>query len=78
MAFDTSKAGKLVAEQMEALENDFGDDAEIGEICTVVEVRVPQGNDMFESQVRVRYSGHPFFIMGMLDIARKSMTGPDA
>jgi hypothetical protein len=77
LAFDASKIGQHIAEQMEALEKDFGEDAEIGEICTVVEVRVPQGEDAFESQVRVRYTGHPFTAMGMLEMAHKSMLTPD-
>jgi hypothetical protein len=80
MAFDSSKVGTHIAEQMEALEKDFGEEAEIGEICTVVEVRIPQGkdaagNETFESQVRTRFTGHPFTAIGLLDVARRGMTG---
>ncbi len=77
MAFDASKVGQHIAQQMEALEESFGEDAEIGEICTVVEVRVPQGNDTFESQVRVRFTGHPFTAIGLLEVARNSMLMPN-
>jgi hypothetical protein len=38
MSLDQSKVGRVVAEQMEAIENDYGDDCEIGDVCTIVEV----------------------------------------
>ena len=38
MALDQSKIGRVVAEQMEAIEGDYGDDCEIGDVCTIVEV----------------------------------------
>lgn len=52
MALDQSKVGQHVAEQMEAIEADYGDSEEqyeIGDICTIVEVRGADG-----SQVRMR------------------------
>ena len=49
MSLDQSKVGRVVAEQMEAIENDYGDDCEIGDVCTIVEVVGPHG-----SHVRVR------------------------
>jgi hypothetical protein len=42
---------RVVAEQMEAIEGDYGDDCEIGDVCTIVEVVGPHG-----SHVRVRSS----------------------
>ena len=51
MAIDQSKIGRVVAEQMEAMEADYGDDCEIGDVCTIVEVVGPHG-----SHVRVRTS----------------------
>ena len=33
MALDQSKMGRVVAEQMEAIEADYGDDCEIGDVC---------------------------------------------
>jgi hypothetical protein len=59
MPLDQSKAGQHMAEQMEAIEADFGSQEgnyEIGDICTIVEIR-GQGF----SQVRMRpsvSSGH--------------------
>ena len=38
MPLDQSKMGKVVAAQMEAIEADYGDDCEIGDVCTIVEV----------------------------------------
>ena len=32
MALDQSKIGRVVAEQMEAIEGDYGDDCEIGDV----------------------------------------------
>ena len=54
MSLDQSKVGRVVAEQMEAIENDYGDDCEIGDVCTIVEVVGPHG-----SHVRVRSSDMP-------------------
>jgi hypothetical protein len=54
MALDQSKVGKHMAEQMEAIEADFADqegDFEVGDICTIVEIRGEQG-----SAIRVRHS----------------------
>ena len=52
MPIDQSKIGRqVVADQMEAIEADYGDDCEIGDVCTIVEVVGPHG-----SHVRVRTS----------------------
>ncbi|MEX2108763.1 MAG: hypothetical protein WD827_07745 [Solirubrobacterales bacterium] len=62
MALDQSKVGAHIAAQMEALEGDYGDDCEIGDICTIVEVVGPHG-----SHVRVRSSDmRPHAIVGLL------------
>ncbi len=55
-----------VAEQMDAIETDFGRDFEIGAIVTVVEVRRPDG-----AGVRVRCNAPPWVGVGMLRIAEK-------
>jgi len=52
MTLDASKIGQVVAEQMEALESRFGDDCQIGDVCTIVEVVGPHG-----SQIAMRPSG---------------------
>ena len=49
MALDQSKVGQHIAKQMEAIEADYGEDCEIGDVCTIVEVRGPHG-----SHVRMR------------------------
>lgn len=49
MALDQSKVGTHIAQQMEAIESDYGEECEIGDICTIIEVRGPHG-----SHVRMR------------------------
>lgn len=52
MTLNTTRVGRVVAEQMEDLEALFGEDYEIGNVCTVVEVVGPHG-----TQVSVRSNG---------------------
>src|SRR3954453_4634694 len=62
MGLDQSKMGNVVAKQMEALEADYGDDCEIGDACTIVEVLGPHG-----SPLRVRSSDmRPHITIGLL------------
>jgi hypothetical protein len=62
MALDQTKMGNVVAKQMEALEADYGDDCEIGDVCTIVEVLGPHG-----SHLRVRSSDmRPHITIGLL------------
>jgi hypothetical protein len=71
MALDQSKVGQVVAEQMEAIENDYGDDCEIGDVCTIVEVVGPHG-----SHVRVRSSDmRPHSGLGLIRMAEQAMLG---
>ena len=54
MALDQSKVGQHIAEQMDAIESDYSGregDWTIGDICTIVEVRGPEG-----AEVRMRSS----------------------
>jgi hypothetical protein len=68
---DQSKIGKVVAEQMEAIEADYGDDCEIGDVCTIVEVIGPHG-----SHVRVRSSDmRPHSGLGLIRMAEQAMLG---
>jgi hypothetical protein len=60
--------GAEVAAQMEAIENDFGDDYEIGAIVTIVEVRRPDG-----AGVRVRCNAPNWVGLGMLKMAEKAL-----
>jgi hypothetical protein len=59
-----------VAAQMDAIEADFGDDFEIGNFLTVVEVVRPDG-----AGIRVRGNQQPWVGIGMLRIAEKMLEG---
>lgn len=63
-----NKLGAEVAAQMEAIENDFGDDYKIGSVVTIVEVTTPNG-----AGVRVRCNAPPWVGLGMLRIAEKAL-----
>jgi hypothetical protein len=56
-----------VAEQMDAIETDFGDNFQIGRVITIVEVRRPSG----EVELRVRAGQYPWVSLGMLRFAQK-------
>jgi hypothetical protein len=58
-----------VAEQMDAIEADFGRDFEIGRVITIVEVKGPDGN----VGLRVRAGQLPWVSIGMLEFAKKSL-----
>jgi hypothetical protein len=63
-----NKLGAEVAAQMEAIENDFGDNYKIGAVLTVVEVITSDG-----AGVRVRCNAPPWVGLGMLRIAEKAL-----
>ncbi len=66
MSLDATKIGQVVAEQMEALEERFGDDCEIGDVCTIVEVLGPHGSSVaLRSGAGVR----PHGLIGLLRMA---------
>lgn len=58
-----------VAEQMDAIEADFGDNYQIGRVITIVEVEGPNG----QVGLRVRAGQYPWVALGMLDFAKKSV-----
>lgn len=64
-----SKLMHEVAEQMDAIEADFGDGYQIGRVITVVEVVRPDEN----VEIRVRAGQLPWVTLGMLDWAKKSL-----
>jgi hypothetical protein len=69
MTFDQSKIGTVVAAQMEALESRYGDDCEIGDVCTIVEVLGPHG-----SEVSIRNSGMRMHAnIGLLRLAEAAL-----
>jgi len=66
--------GKLmreVAEQMDAIESDFGDDFEIGRVITIVEVKRPDG----DVELRLRANMLPWVTLGMLNTAIDTVKG---
>ena len=71
MPIDQSKMGQVVTAQMEALEADYGEDCQIGDVCTIVEVVGPHG-----SHVRVRTSDmRPHMALGLIRMAEHAMLG---
>ena len=71
MPIDQSKMGQVVTAQMEALEADYGEDCQIGDVCTIVEVIGPHG-----SHVRVRTSDmRPHMALGLIRMAEHAMLG---
>ena len=57
-----------VAEQMDAIETDFGDGFAIGRVITVVEVVKPNNEGV---ELRVRAGQFPWVSLGMLQYAQK-------
>ncbi len=69
MALDQSKVGQLVAEHMAALEAHYGEDCEIGDVCSIVEIIGPHG-----STVRVRSSDPRSHVaLGLLRVAEATL-----
>ena len=67
MAIDATKIGQVVAAQMEALEDRFGDDCEIGDVCTIVEVVGPHGSEVAMRSSDVRTHS----LIGLLRLAER-------
>jgi acetyltransferase-like isoleucine patch superfamily enzyme len=68
MSLDATKIGQVVAEQMEALEARFGDDCQIGDVCTIVEVLGPHGSSV---AVRPGADVRPHGLIGLLRMAER-------
>ena len=64
-----SRLMKEVAEQMDAIEADFGSDFEIMRVLTIVEVKQPGG----DVGLRIRAQMFPWVALGMLDFAKRSL-----
>jgi hypothetical protein len=62
-----SRLMQEVAQQMDAIEVEFGRDFEIGRVITIVEVKQPDGN----IGLRVRAGQYPWVALGMLEFAKK-------
>jgi hypothetical protein len=81
MPLDGTILGNIAAQQMAALERDYGEiDAQIGAVMTIVEVLVPQGTDehgnaSFASAVRSRHNiGDPYRAIGIIKAAEHNIT----
>jgi hypothetical protein len=75
MALDRAVLGSCAAEQMEALEQAFGDDesVEIGAVITIVEV-VKEDADTVSSSVRMRFNvADPYRVLGLLRAAEQNI-----
>jgi hypothetical protein len=69
MAFDQSKIGRLAADLMDNLEQHMEEDAEIGDVCLVVELLSASG-----SQVVSQFSNPRAHVnLGLLEVARSSL-----
>ncbi len=65
-----NKLGEEVAAQMDAIETDFGDDYEIGNVVTIVEVLRGES-----AGIRVRCNQQPWIGLGMLRVAERVLEG---
>lgn len=69
MAFDQSKIGRLAADLMDNLEQHIEEDAEIGDVCLVVELISAGG-----SQVVSQFSSPRAHVnIGLLELARSTL-----
>jgi len=76
MPLDQASVGRVMSEQMEAIEQDHGDDpdAQIGGVITMVEVIKQQGEDRYSSNVRIRTNvGDPYRVLGMIRAAEQNI-----
>jgi hypothetical protein len=76
VSIDTSRVGELVAEQMQAIEEDFTDEAvEIVDAVIVTEVRSPDG--LCRTRVRCTSPSAPVMV-GLLHLAIRASMNPTA
>jgi hypothetical protein len=76
MALDRSVLGNCASEQMEALEQVYGndEDVQIGAVMTIVEVLKHEGGDEYSSNIRVRHNcGDPYRAVGILRAAEQQI-----
>ena len=69
MAFDQSKIGRLAADLMDNLERHIDEDAEIGDVCLVVEL-ISEGGSQVVSQFS---SPRAHVNLGLLEVARSTL-----
>lgn len=77
MPLDRTKLGNTASEQMEALEEAYGEDedASVGAVLTIVEILRQDGDDV-TSDVRMRMTdaGDPYRAIGLLRAAEAGIT----
>jgi hypothetical protein len=64
-----------VAEQMDAIEEDVGEDFQIGRVITIVEVIQAGEEGQGQVNLRVRANMLPWVALGMLKTAEKTVGG---
>lgn len=75
MALDQSKIGQVVTAQMEAIEEEYGEDSdsEIGAVITIVQVVATRG-DGVASEIRMRCNVEdPYMILGLMRAAEQTV-----
>jgi hypothetical protein len=60
-----------VAEEMDAIDAEFGEDYQIGRVITIVEILRPGDDGQEGVGLRVRAGQYPWVALGMLDTAKK-------
>jgi hypothetical protein len=67
---DSSKAGEMIAQQLEAIEKEYGESAEhdIGVVITIIEVRGPGTSEL---RVRHNLGGQPYRLVGYMRVAEE-------
>jgi len=76
MALDGAILGRCASEQMEALEDDYGDEetVEIRAVMTIVEVVKSVSENEYQSFVRVRHNvSDPYRAVGLLHAAEQQI-----
>jgi hypothetical protein len=76
MTLDRAKLGNTASQQMEALEQAYGDDedAEVGGVLTIVEVLHRQGDEVTSDvRMRVNDAGDPYRVLGLLRAAEQTV-----
>ncbi|HMD57307.1 MAG TPA: hypothetical protein VKG82_07540 [Solirubrobacteraceae bacterium] len=72
MALDGARLGTVASEQMEALEEAYGDDpdAQIGAVITIVQVLKQEAPEEYTSSVRMRVdAADPYQVIGLMRTA---------
>ena len=72
---DASKAGRVIAEQLEAIEEEYADseEHEIGTVITIVEVTGPNTSEL---RLRHNLAGQPYRLVGYLRVAEEQAMTP--